>query len=47
MYMFEVKVNGEIIKVIDGALARTSSAARYANTVLEFDDPERNSTFVQ
>jgi hypothetical protein len=47
MYMFEVKVNGRVDKVIDGALARTSSAARYANTVLDFDDPERNSTFVQ
>jgi hypothetical protein len=45
--MFEVKVKGKIIKVIDGASASTTSAARYANTVLEFDDPNRNSEFVQ
>jgi SET domain-containing protein len=47
MYMFEVKVNGKIDKVIDGAKAGTSSAARYANTVLKNDDPMKNSDFVQ
>jgi SET domain-containing protein len=47
MYMFEVKVNGRVDKIIDGANARTTSAARYANTVLKNDDPMKNSDFVQ
>jgi hypothetical protein len=47
MYMFEVKKYKKIIKVIDGANKKTSSAARYANTVLKIDDPMKNSDFVQ
>jgi SET domain-containing protein len=47
MYMFEVKKYKKIIKVIDGANKKTSSATRYANTVLKIDDPMKNSDFVQ
>ena len=46
-YMFNVKQNNKIIFVIDAAVARTSSAARYVNSVTDFTDNDRNTEFVQ
>jgi len=46
-YMFNVKHNHKILFVIDAAVARTSSAARYVNSVTDFTDNDRNTEFVQ
>lgn len=47
-YMFDVKgANGKVLFVIDAARASTSSAARYTNAVLDYNDPRRNAEFKQ
>ena len=46
-YMFNVKHNHKILFVIDAAIARTSSASRYVNSVTSFTDNDRNTEFVQ
>lgn len=47
-YMFEVKQNNKtILFVIDAAVAKTSSALRYVNSVLDCNDKRRNTEFVQ
>lgn len=46
-YMFEVKRNKTILFVIDAAVAKTSSALRYVNSVIDCNDKRRNTEFVQ
>lgn len=46
-YMFNVKHNHKLLFVIDAAVARTSSAARYVNSVTDFTDNDRNTEFIQ
>ena len=46
-YMFNVKHNHKTLFVIDAAVARTSSASRYVNSVSSFTDNDRNTEFVQ
>lgn len=46
-YLFNVKKDGKIHHVIDGANNRYASAAKYVNSVLDFRDKVRNTEFKQ
>jgi len=46
-YMFDVKSNGKVIFVIDGANSKYASAAKFVNTTEIFFDKHRNAEFVQ
>jgi SET domain-containing protein len=46
-YMFDVKVNGKVIHVIDGANNKYSSAAKFVNSSSSWDSTQRNAEFTQ
>lgn len=46
-YMFDVKLKGRVLHVIDGANNKHASAAKFVNSVLKYSDRKRNSKFVQ
>jgi SET domain-containing protein len=46
-YMFDVRQGRKILFVIDAGDPKNSSAARYANSVLDFHDKDRNAEYVQ
>lgn len=46
-YMFDVRKNKNIIHVIDASKPALSSAARYVNSTLRYNDIRRNAEFKQ
>ena len=46
-YLMDVKQNGKVVHVIDGANAKLSSAGRFANTTLTWNDRRRNAEIKQ
>ena len=46
-YMMDVKENHKVIHVIDAANSRSSSAVKFVNTTLTWNDHKRNAEFTQ